>query len=99
MHDHIKEIIHTHQHVHERVFTKYPSETDRKGEDYDYAGRMDLNMLDKDADLFIGDKSTEYYICGPERFMIDMEKGLRGFGVDPERIKLEVFGTGALPIT
>ena len=29
--------------------------------------------------------------------MIDMEKGLRGFGVGPERIKLEIFGTGALP--
>jgi ferredoxin-NADP reductase/MOSC domain-containing protein YiiM/ferredoxin len=35
------------------------------------------------------------YLCGPERFMADMQSALTGAGIDPSRIHTELFG--ALP--
>lgn len=77
-------------------FTSQPTESDRKGIDYHHVGRVDLNKLD-DKDLFLEDPKTEYYICGPERFMIDIESSLRSKGVAEDRIKMELFGTGGIP--
>lgn len=84
----------THNNVQSHVFSKDPGKDDREGVDYQFKGRMTLNKLDTDHDLFIHDPETEYYICGPEKFMSDMAGVLNGWGVDRERIKMEVFGTG-----
>ena len=75
----------------------HPEERDAKGVDYQYAGRMSLGVLDKEGDLFLNKSDAEYYICGPERFMADMQATLLGFGVEEGRVKMEVFGTGAIP--
>jgi ferredoxin-NADP reductase/MOSC domain-containing protein YiiM/ferredoxin len=50
--------------------------------------------------LFGGDIPTdaEYYLCGPETFMLDLSAGLVARGVLPERINTEAFKQGA-PIT
>lgn len=76
-------------------FTSYPSSDEKEGEDYTFAGRVDLNKLDT-KDLFIDDQTTEYYICGPENFMKDMESSLKSKGVPADRIKMELFGTGGV---
>ena len=94
--DHIKKISSTHDNVQTHVFLKEPGENDVKGVDYDFAGRMSLNKLDADRDLFIQDLSAQYYICGPVKFMTDMARYLEGQGIGPERIKTEVFGTGEI---
>ena len=70
---------------------------DVEGRDYHQAGRLRLSKLDPSEDLFLDDKTTQYFVCGPESFMADVEKGLMDMGVDQERIKMEVFGTGEIP--
>ena len=93
----IKKIVENHPNVHAQVFMTHPEEKDAKGIDYQYAGRMSLGVLDKEGDLFLHKEDAEYYICGPEKFMTDMQGTLFGYGVDEARVKLEVFGTGVLP--
>ncbi|KAK0713338.1 globin-like protein [Lasiosphaeria miniovina] len=56
--------------------------------------RLDLAQLDRDADLFLADARADYFICGPETFMVDMRRALVALGVDKPRIFLELFSTG-----
>lgn len=74
-------------------FNSHPFQGETEGVDYYYAGRVDLSKLDS-ADLFLDDAQTEYYICGPEKFMTDMDSSLKDRGVSAARIKMELFGTG-----
>lgn len=76
-------------------FTTQPSAAEKEGVDYTYAGRVDLSKL-ASKDLFIEDSATQYYICGPEKFMTDMEASLKAHGVPGDRIKMELFGTGGI---
>jgi nitric oxide dioxygenase len=57
---------------------------------------VNLDKLEK-KDLFLDDPKAQYYICGPEKFMTDMESTLKAQGVNADRIKLELFGTGGVP--
>lgn len=95
--EHIKEIVSTHSNVQSHVFLKNPARVDREGTDYQFKGRVNLNMLEKDHDLFIHDGRAQYYTCGPVDFLSDIEVALSDFGVDRARIKLEVFDTGEVP--
>jgi nitric oxide dioxygenase len=64
-----------------------------------YTGKFDLSKLDKQEELFLHQDKTEYYICGPTSFMIDSERTLVQYGVDPARIHMELFGVGGAPRT
>ncbi|KAI1471786.1 flavohemo protein [Daldinia caldariorum] len=75
-------------------FVTSPQQKDVQGVDYHLTGRMDLAKVDPKANLFLDDARAEYYICGPYAFMKDMEKYLVSVGVNPERIHIEIFGTG-----
>ncbi|TLD28280.1 hypothetical protein PspLS_04139 [Pyricularia sp. CBS 133598] len=57
-------------------------------------GRMDLGKLDADRDLRTSDPRAEYYLCGPEAWMLDTREKLEQMGVAHERIHLELFATG-----
>lgn len=48
----------------------------------------------KPEDLFFDNKSTEYYVCGPGRFMKDMVSYLSANGVRTSQIRHELHGTG-----
>ncbi|RHZ56155.1 uncharacterized protein CDV56_106463 [Aspergillus thermomutatus] len=78
-------------------FTSAPSDHDQPGVDYHHMGRIDLEKLDPSADLHLNDPRTEFYICGPESFMTQMEDSLKARGVGDDRIKMELFGTGGVP--
>jgi nitric oxide dioxygenase len=93
----IQELARTHSNVQTHVFVKEPGKEAQEGVDYQFTGRMSLNKLDTDHDLFIHDERAEYYVCGPEKFMAEVESVLTGWGVDQKRIKLEIFNTGDIP--
>ncbi|EFW99615.1 flavohemoprotein [Grosmannia clavigera kw1407] len=53
------------------------------------------NSVDDDDLLYLGNNSTEYFVCGPEAFMLDMAVCLvHGLGVSRNRIRYELFSTG-----
>ncbi|KZF21579.1 flavohemo protein [Xylona heveae TC161] len=83
--------------VHVTFFNKTPAAGDVKGKDYHHVGRIDLDKLDRDTELYLNDPKTEYYVCGPEGFMTETRKKLVQYGVDVDRVKLELFGTGGVP--
>lgn len=88
----------THVNINKKVFLRNVlAGKDVQGDTYDFEGRMDLGKLDPEQDLYLGDAETEYYVCGPEGFMLDMERWLRSKGVDEGRVHVELFGTGGLP--
>jgi ferredoxin-NADP reductase/MOSC domain-containing protein YiiM len=71
-----------------------PGSLDRIGEDFDAKGRLSLSMfaaagVPRDADV---------YLCGPNRFMADMKEALSSYGVEPDRIHIEIFN-GSVPMT
>jgi nitric oxide dioxygenase len=90
--EHIRKYATQNDNVRKEVFISRPEEQDKKGEDY-IEGRLDLKKLKSREDLMLHDDDTKYYICGPEGFMADLEKALRGRGVDPKRINMEIFGS------
>lgn len=66
------------------------------GTDYDVAGRLNLDKIDRDV-LRLDDPKAEYYVCGPDGFMRDTWQALKARGVESERLHAEVFGGGPLP--
>jgi nitric oxide dioxygenase len=94
---HIREIERSRKNVRAVFFDASPKAEHIQGKDYDHEGRMDLSKLSKEEELFISNPKTEYYICGPTAFMVDMERALIGYGVDADRIEMELFGTGGIP--
>ncbi|KAK4551918.1 Nitric oxide oxidoreductase [Recurvomyces mirabilis] len=80
------------------IFVKSPDmRTDIEGVDFHHVGRVRLDVLDRSKDLYLYDKGTRYFVCGPDSFMADVHEGLRNLGVEDERIMMEVFGTGHVP--
>ena len=94
---HIAEVVKAHSNVHAVFFASAPAAEDVKGVHYHHTGRMDIAKLDQEKDLFVGDKKTQYFVCGPANFMVSMEKVLKAQGVEDARVHLELFGTGGVP--
>jgi nitric oxide dioxygenase len=94
---HVREVCESHTNIHETIFISNPSGTDVHNVDYHHQGRLDLAKVERQKDLFLADRTTEYYICGPDGFMEDMRRALKNYSVDDSRIKAELFGTGSLP--
>jgi nitric oxide dioxygenase len=80
------------------VFKTRPASGDAAGTNYDFVGRIDLAKVDQDRDLHLRSSGAEYYVCGPEPFMLDVADYLRARGVGPERLKFELFSTGDLAL-
>ena len=85
------------ENVHAVVFHKSPSEGKNvRAVDYGHARRLSLDKLDKERDVFLDRNDAEHHVCGPENFMADMQQKVVHYRVGPERIRLEVFGIGAM---
>ncbi|KAF4552754.1 Oxidoreductase NAD-binding domain-containing protein 4 [Elsinoe fawcettii] len=76
-----------------KVFVTGPVKDEKLGETVE--GRITLDKLDKEQDLYVDDERTLYFLCGPAAFMESMGKGLKLLGVPESRIKAEVFGVGS----
>lgn len=66
----------------------------RQGVHGEGLSRLDILALDPEAELFVHDPRSEYYICGPEAFMLDLRRTLVDLGVKNNRVYLELFATG-----
>jgi MOSC domain-containing protein YiiM/ferredoxin-NADP reductase/ferredoxin len=78
--------------AHGRTFICYskPAAPDQMGEDFNAVGHFSQSVFDK-----IGlPQQADVYLCGPGRFMADMEQALTAAGVRSERIHVEIFNGG-----
>ena len=97
-HQHVKNVVSQHLNKTLVTFIKTPDpERDVSGRDYHHTGRLNLSNLDRAKGLCLDSDKTLYFVCGPESFMADVENGLTTIGVEKDRIRLEVFGTGGIP--
>ncbi len=65
-----------------------PLPEDELGKDYHREGRIDGALL---ADL-VGNSDAHYFLCGPTRFMADIQDALERQNVPADRIHTETFG-------
>ncbi|KMO39606.1 dihydropteridine reductase [Methylobacterium variabile] len=72
-----------------RLHTVYevPEAGDRRGRDYDAAGRITPEWLVAHTPA-----EATYYLCGPRPFLASLVHGLARLGVPAERIRYEFFG-------
>jgi nitric oxide dioxygenase len=93
----VRDICRDNGNVSANVFLTSVRDEDKVGVDYHFGQtRIDLEKLDAERDLFLGDKRAEYFICGPELFMLQTKRALMLKGVGEERIRLELFATGGV---
>ena len=91
----VRRICAENDHVTRRVVLKTLADGDQEGVDYDMGGsRLDLATLDKERDLHLGNPRSEYFVCGPDKFMIDVQRSLVAMGAGTERVHLELCQTG-----
>ena len=78
--------------THSRSYVCYsrPGPGDVPGEDFDATGRLSRSVFEKVGVA----READVYLCGPARFMTEMQQALSEFGVRPERIYVEVFNGG-----
>jgi nitric oxide dioxygenase len=79
------------------LFVSHPDEKDVPGVDFHPRGRIALDMLHREKDLFLDDRLSQYFVCGPTRFIVDVQNDLKELGVEEDRVHAELFGTGGLP--
>ncbi|WWC60042.1 uncharacterized protein I303_102605 [Kwoniella dejecticola CBS 10117] len=92
---HIRDVTTRFPNVKYKVFYSSPSADAVQGRDYDIRGRLDLRAIQDD--LHIADKDAQYFLCGPESFMLAQVNELKKLGVDQNRIHVELFSAGDLP--
>src|SRR5262249_12576804 len=75
---------------HSHICYSSPNPEDRPAVDFDAPGRLDTPVLEK-----LGvPPDAHFYLCGPTAFMSDLTADLAAWGVAPDRIHTEFFGSG-----
>lgn len=91
---HIRQQAATHSNLACKITLEIVNEQDAEGETYDFKGPLDLASLAREGLLHLENSEAQYYICGPESWMIEVRSWLQGKGVSLERQHLELFKTG-----
>lgn len=86
--DEVRALVTNHEHAFAHVAYSRPRPEDVPGVDYDSTGRVDSELI---ARLMPG-LDAEFYLCGPTRFLADIQTGLMASGVRAELIHAETFG-------
>ncbi|KAF1845326.1 globin-like protein [Cucurbitaria berberidis CBS 394.84] len=92
----VDQIAASNDNVHTVYFSSSPKEGETEGRHYHTKGRVDLDKVSKEL-LFTDNEKTQYFVCGPTQFMVDVEAKLKSYGVPSDRVKMELFGTGGVP--
>jgi ferredoxin-NADP reductase len=80
-----------HDHIRVYIHHSMPSDDEIAGDDYDAAGRIDLDFLKK----HLPDHNADFYLCGPESFIQNISDGLLSWGVSKQQIAFEYFNRAA----
>lgn len=75
--------------AHLAVFYTSPKERDHLGRDFDVQGRLDVSNMTVNP-------GAQYFVCGPEKFMLATRNALVAKGVHAQNVHVELFGTGSL---
>ena len=89
--DHLRQHNRAFPNVHLVVFYSQPSQTCRKGFDYDFVGRVTVNGIKS----FLKARDYEFYVCGPAEMIPTIKSGLRSWGVPETNIFSESFGAAS----
>jgi ferredoxin-NADP reductase/predicted pyridoxine 5'-phosphate oxidase superfamily flavin-nucleotide-binding protein len=84
----VRDLVAGRDNVHAHVAYSRARQEDLPGVDFDSRGRVDAELI---ADL-VPDLNASFYLCGPARFMADVQSGLIERGVHPDHIHAETFG-------
>jgi hypothetical protein len=84
----IAELAANNANVRTRVAYSRPGPGDEVGVHYDVQGRVTAAVISD----FVESPDAHYHICGPTRFMADVQDGLEARGIAAERIHTESFG-------
>jgi ferredoxin-NADP reductase/predicted pyridoxine 5'-phosphate oxidase superfamily flavin-nucleotide-binding protein len=87
----VRELATRRSNVHLHVAYSRPRSTDVLDEDYHTEGRVDGALLAR----VVENLDAHYFLCGPIRFMADVQSDLERRGVCAERIHTESFGPAA----
>jgi ferredoxin-NADP reductase/MOSC domain-containing protein YiiM len=74
--------------AHRHVSYSRPDPLDQPGQDFDSVGRLSASVL---AALDLP-RDAEAYVCGPAGFLHDTSAALVALGLNPARIRTEIFG-------
>lgn len=61
-----------------------------------HEGKLDLSNAEVSSSLHLTNPATEYFVCGPEEWMIAVRSWLKSKNVETERVHLELFRTGTI---
>ena len=75
---------------HSHIRYSAPDPQDRPGVDFDSSGRLDVRVLQEMG----APREADFYLCGPAAFMSALTADLMSWGVSPERLHSENFGSG-----
>ncbi|MGI9384152.1 MAG: FAD-binding oxidoreductase, partial [Methyloligellaceae bacterium] len=88
MYDHLARIRREFPNVRTVIAYSRPTETCRKGIDYDIEGHVSVELLKP----LLAARHCEFYVCGPTAMMDRVTADLAAAGVAPEDIRQEAFG-------
>ena len=94
MREHLDRLRREFSNMHIRICYSAPREADRKGLDYDFAGRITLDLIRREAPW----RDAVFYVCGPSSMMTSMIQGLLAWGVPKARVRSEAFGPASVRI-
>ncbi|MDB5218878.1 MAG: Flavohemoprotein [Myxococcaceae bacterium] len=83
-----RELLRALAHGRHHVVYSRPSTGDQLGRDFDALGHLAIPMLD----ALRVPRVADFYLCGPQPFLDDLQAGLARWGVARDRIHSELFG-------
>ena len=93
MKTHLETLAAAHPHFHLHVCFSKPQANEVAGQDFQHAGRIDVDLLRRQLPL----KPYHFYICGPTPLLQSLVPALEDWGVPEARIHFEAFGPASIP--